>query len=201
VANELERYQGKGLAHGDSYSFCLEMTIDLRPDVHSGLASQADARSRDVRTYAARLLEQAAEHRRSESGHLSIDELERTLDRIARFSHEIPVLPDEAFFAREPISGSRVSGSRQAGSLDPTCALLMFGVEPISEAFFCDHAIGRTQHHLYELTLFHIYGCLVKSKENCTRDPTRALVSIHKSIVLCNADCIRCCESIQCHRF
>lgn len=76
------------------YSFSMEMTIDLRPDVRAALAKQAAARGMDVQSYAASLLEQAAEP--DNPGLRRTDDLEKALDRIAQFSHAIPVLPDEA---------------------------------------------------------------------------------------------------------
>ena len=51
----------------------------------------------DVPAYLAIILEQAAQPASLEPKNRSLEEFEETLDRIAHFSHKIPVLPDEAF--------------------------------------------------------------------------------------------------------
>jgi hypothetical protein len=51
----------------------------------------------DMPTYAATILEQAAQPAPLDRKGRSLEEFEKTLDRIAQFSHKIPVLPDEAF--------------------------------------------------------------------------------------------------------
>jgi hypothetical protein len=73
------------------------ITIKIRPELEAELSRQADVRGMDVPAYAASLLEEAAQSPHSEVRGLSVEEFEKTLDRIAQFSHKIPVLSDEAF--------------------------------------------------------------------------------------------------------
>jgi hypothetical protein len=75
----------------------MTITVEIKPEVQAELATQAAARGMDVPAYAAAILEQAAQQEPLEPKNRSIEEFERTLDRIAQFSHKIPVLPDEAF--------------------------------------------------------------------------------------------------------
>jgi hypothetical protein len=73
------------------------ITVEIKPEVQAELAAQAAARGMDMPAYAAVILEQAAQPAPLEPKNRSFEEFEKTLDRIAQFSHKIPVLPDEAF--------------------------------------------------------------------------------------------------------
>ena len=73
------------------------ITIEIKPEVQAELATQAAARGMDLPAYAAAILEQVAQPAPLEPKNRSIEEFEKTLDRIAQFSHKIPALPDEAF--------------------------------------------------------------------------------------------------------
>jgi hypothetical protein len=75
----------------------MTITVEIKPEVQAELAAQAAARGIDVPAYVATILEQAAQPARIEPKNRSLEEFEETLDRIAQFSHKIPVLPDEAF--------------------------------------------------------------------------------------------------------
>ena len=75
----------------------MTITVDIKPEVQAELAAQAAARGLDVPAYAAAILEQAARPAPLEPKNRSLEEFEKTLDRIAQFSHKIPLLPDEAF--------------------------------------------------------------------------------------------------------
>ncbi len=63
------------------------ITVEIKPA----------ARGMDLPAYAAAILEQVAQPAPLEPKNRSIEEFEKTLDRIAQFSHKIPALPDEAF--------------------------------------------------------------------------------------------------------
>jgi hypothetical protein len=80
----------------------MTITINIKPEVEAELARQAEIRGMDVPEYAATLLEQAAKPTQSQVTDRSIEEFEKSLDRIAQFSDKIPALPDEAF-SRESI--------------------------------------------------------------------------------------------------
>jgi hypothetical protein len=84
----------------------MTITINIKPEVEAELARQAEVRGMDVPAYAATLLEQAAHPPKAESVNRSLEEFEKTLDRIAQFSDKIPVLPDEAF-SRESLYQDR----------------------------------------------------------------------------------------------
>ena len=74
----------------------MTITIDIKPEIEAELARQAEVRGMDVPAYATTLLEAAAHPPRAQKSR-SLEEFEKTLDRIAQFSHKIPVLPNEAF--------------------------------------------------------------------------------------------------------
>ena len=74
----------------------MTITIDIKPEIEAELARQAEVRGMDVPAYATTLLEAAAHPPRAQKSR-SLEEFEKTLDRIAQFSDEIPALPDEAF--------------------------------------------------------------------------------------------------------
>jgi len=73
----------------------MTITINIKPEVEAELARQAAVRGTDVPEYATTRLEAAARPPRAEKSR-SLEEFEKTLDRIAQFSDKIPVLPDEA---------------------------------------------------------------------------------------------------------
>jgi hypothetical protein len=75
----------------------MTITVEIKPEVQAELAAQAAARGMDVPSYLATILEQAAQPASLEPKNRSLEEFEETLDRIAQFSHKIPVLPDETF--------------------------------------------------------------------------------------------------------
>ena len=60
----------------------MTITVEIKPKVQAELAT---------------ILEQAAQPASLEPKNSSLEEFEKTLDRIVQFSHKIPVLPDEAF--------------------------------------------------------------------------------------------------------
>lgn len=74
----------------------MAVTIDLETEVAAELTRQAAARGMDLSAYAKTLLEAAAHVHRAERSR-SLEEFEKTLDRIAQFSDKIPALPEEAF--------------------------------------------------------------------------------------------------------
>jgi len=80
----------------------MTITIDIKPEIEAELARQAEIRGMDVHAYAATILEQAATPTQLPVTERSIEEFEKSLDRIAQFSDKIPALPDEAF-SRESI--------------------------------------------------------------------------------------------------
>lgn len=74
----------------------MTIIINVKPEVQAELSRQAAAHGVDIGAYAASLLEEAAQVSAG-SRKLSQDELDRTLQELAQFSHKIPLLPDEAF--------------------------------------------------------------------------------------------------------
>jgi len=74
----------------------MTIIIDIRPEVQAELSRQAAAHGVDLGAYAATLLEEAAAAAGG-SKQLSQEQLDRTLEEIAQFSHKIASLPDEAF--------------------------------------------------------------------------------------------------------
>ena len=78
------------------------ITINIKPEIEAELARQAQVRGMDVTAYAASLLEDAAKPSQPQVDDRSLEEFERSLDRMAQFSDKIPALPDEAF-SRESI--------------------------------------------------------------------------------------------------
>jgi hypothetical protein len=69
---------------------------NIKPEVQAELTRQAAAQGIDLGDYAASLLEEAA-HISPGSNKLSQEQLGKTLQEIAQFSHKIPLLPDDAF--------------------------------------------------------------------------------------------------------
>lgn len=82
----------------------MTITINITPEVEAELARQAKVCGMDVPAYAEKLLEEAIRRPQPETGDLSLEEFEKSLDRIAQFSDKIPTLPDEAF-SRESLYG------------------------------------------------------------------------------------------------
>ncbi len=74
----------------------MTILVNIRPEVQAELSRQAAAHGVDIDAYAASLLEEAA-HVPAGSKMLSQDQLDKTLQELAQFSHKIPLLPDEAF--------------------------------------------------------------------------------------------------------
>jgi hypothetical protein len=75
----------------------MTIIVEVKPEVEAELAARARARGMDVPSYAAALLEEAAQPPLREPRDHSLEEFEKTVDHMAQFSHKIPVLPDEAF--------------------------------------------------------------------------------------------------------
>ena len=80
----------------------MTITIKIKPEIEAELARQAEVHGMDVPAYAASLLEQAAKPSQPHTNDHSLEEFEKSLDRMAQFSDKIPALPDEAF-SRESI--------------------------------------------------------------------------------------------------
>jgi len=74
----------------------MTITVEIGDELGGKLAAEAQARGLDVPAYARTLLEQAAQPGRRQPKDRNLEEFEKTLDRIAQFSHKIPRLPDEA---------------------------------------------------------------------------------------------------------
>ena len=75
----------------------MTITINIKPETEAELARQAEIHGMDVPAYAATILERATKPVEPPSTDRSIEEFEKSLDRIAQFSDKIPALPDEAF--------------------------------------------------------------------------------------------------------
>jgi hypothetical protein len=74
----------------------MTIVIELKPEVQAELDRQAAARGVKFETYAAGLLEDAADLR--PKGKLpTVEEMEETLRELAQYSDKIPLLPEEAF--------------------------------------------------------------------------------------------------------
>lgn len=74
----------------------MTLIVEVKPEVQAELSRQASAHGVDIGSYAAGLLEEAA-HSTVEPKRLTVDQLEKTLQELAQFSHKIPSLPDEVF--------------------------------------------------------------------------------------------------------
>jgi hypothetical protein len=75
----------------------MTITVEIKPEVQAELEAKAAARGMDVPAYAATVLEEAAHATTGEHKRLTIEQLAKTLEEMAQFSHKIPSLPDEAF--------------------------------------------------------------------------------------------------------
>ena len=77
----------------------MTLIVEVKPEVQAELRRQASAHGVDIGSYAAGLWEEAA-HSAVEPKRLTVDQLEKTLQELAQFSHKIPSLPDEVFSYR-----------------------------------------------------------------------------------------------------
>ena len=81
----------------------MTIQIDLNPEIEARLVAEASARGLAVEEYARKLLGEALHVPSSgRRGHLTPEEAEEMLRRMAEGSENLPVLPDEAF-TRESI--------------------------------------------------------------------------------------------------
>jgi len=74
----------------------MSITIHIKPEVQRELSRQAAAHGVDINSYAASLLEEAAQAAAG-SKTLSQDQLNNTLAELSQFSDKVPSLPDDAF--------------------------------------------------------------------------------------------------------
>jgi len=74
----------------------MSITIHIKPEVQRVLSRQAAAHGVDINSYAASLLEEAAQAAAG-SKTLSQDQLNNTLAELSQFSDKVPSLPDDAF--------------------------------------------------------------------------------------------------------
>jgi hypothetical protein len=74
----------------------MSIIINIKPEAQAELTRQAAAHGVQPEDYAAALLEGAV-HLGTRLKTLTTDQLDRTLQELAQFSHKIPLLPDEAF--------------------------------------------------------------------------------------------------------
>ena len=74
----------------------MSIIVNIKPEAQAELTRQATAHGVQPEDYAAALLEEAV-HMSASGKPLTKDQLDRTLQELAQFSHKIPLLPDEAF--------------------------------------------------------------------------------------------------------
>jgi hypothetical protein len=74
----------------------MSIIITIKREAEAELTRQAAAHGVQPEDYAATLLEEAV-HTGATAKKLTKDQLDRTLQELAQFSHKIPLLPDEAF--------------------------------------------------------------------------------------------------------
>jgi hypothetical protein len=74
----------------------MSIMINIKPEAQAELTRQAAAHGVQPEDYAAALLEEAV-HIGTIAKTLSREQLDRTLQELAQYSHKIPLLPDEAF--------------------------------------------------------------------------------------------------------
>jgi hypothetical protein len=74
----------------------MSITIHIKPEVQEELSRQAVVHGVDINSYAASLLEEAAQAAAGLKT-LSQDQLDNTLAELSQFSQKIPSLPDDAF--------------------------------------------------------------------------------------------------------
>lgn len=73
----------------------MSIIINIKAEAEAELTRQAAAHGVQPEDYAAALLEEAVHT--GEAKKLTADQLDRTLQELAQFSHKIPLLPDDAF--------------------------------------------------------------------------------------------------------
>jgi hypothetical protein len=73
----------------------MSIIIKIKPEAEAELTRQAKVHGVRPEAYAAALLEEAVHNGAAKK--LTSDQLERTLQELAQFSHKIPLLPEEAF--------------------------------------------------------------------------------------------------------
>jgi hypothetical protein len=73
----------------------MSIIINIKPEAEAELTRQAKVHGVRPEAYAATLLEEAVHNGAAKK--LTSDQLERTLQELAQFSHKIPLLPEEAF--------------------------------------------------------------------------------------------------------
>lgn len=74
----------------------MSIIINMKPDAEEELTRQATAHGVQPEDHAAALLEEAV-HLSAWAKTPTKDQLDRTLQELAQFSHKIPLLPDGAF--------------------------------------------------------------------------------------------------------
>jgi hypothetical protein len=84
------------LEQGPDERPAMSIIINIKPEAQAELTRQAAAHGVQPEDYAAALLEEAV-HAGAAAKALTKDQLDRTLQELAQFSHKIPLLPDEAF--------------------------------------------------------------------------------------------------------
>lgn len=87
----------------------MAIIINIKPEAQAELTRQATAHGVQPEDYAAALLEEAVHMGMTKE--LTADQLDRTLQELAQFSHKIPLLPDDAF-TREGLRDGRIAFSR-----------------------------------------------------------------------------------------
>ena len=73
----------------------MSIIVNINPEAQAELSRQAAAHGAQPEDYAAALLEEAVRGGAA-ARTLTTDQLDRTLQDLAQFSHKIPLLPDEA---------------------------------------------------------------------------------------------------------
>jgi len=73
----------------------MSIIINIKPEAQAELTRQAAAHGVQPEDYAAALLEDAVHTGAAKK--LTPDQLDRTLQELAQYTHKIPLLPDEAF--------------------------------------------------------------------------------------------------------
>ena len=76
----------------------MTLHIELRPEIEARLASEAQARGVEIRTYVETLIEEAvAVKTLPPSRTKTPEEVQAWLDELAQFSDKIPAMPGETF--------------------------------------------------------------------------------------------------------
>jgi hypothetical protein len=74
----------------------MSIVIKIKPEIEKELSRRAEALGISLDEYIASVLEQATSMKPNRAENQTIEEFERSLDRIAQFSNKIPVLRDNA---------------------------------------------------------------------------------------------------------